>query len=63
MAIIGMLIHISVDFNLQPMANALTFILVLFIANATATLPAIGTSTAQIKATERPQRKGKVVND
>ncbi len=63
MAIIGMLIHISVDFNLQPMANALTFILVLFIANATATLPAIGTSTAQIKSTERPQRKGKVVND
>ena len=42
MSIIGMLIHISVDFNLQPMANAMTFILILFLANATAVLPAIG---------------------
>ncbi|WP_281544130.1 O-antigen ligase family protein [Grimontia sp. SpTr1] len=42
MSIIGMLIHISVDFNLQPMANALTFILILFIANACAALPAMG---------------------
>lgn len=45
MAIIGMLIHISVDFNLQPMANAFTFILILFLANATAVLPAIGQLT------------------
>lgn len=42
MSIIGMLIHISVDFNLQPMANALTFILILFLANASAVLPAVG---------------------
>ncbi|MGF1766057.1 O-antigen ligase family protein [Enterovibrio makurazakiensis] len=42
MSIIGMLIHISVDFNLQPMANALTFILILFLANASAVLPATG---------------------
>ncbi|MDD1782384.1 O-antigen ligase family protein [Enterovibrio sp. ZSDZ35] len=42
MSIIGMLIHISVDFNLQPMANALTFILILFLANASAVLPAMG---------------------
>ncbi|KKD59385.1 polymerase [Grimontia sp. AD028] len=42
MSIIGMLIHISVDFNLQPMANALTFILILFIANACSALPALG---------------------
>ncbi|MEZ9233749.1 O-antigen ligase family protein [Vibrio amylolyticus] len=39
MAIIGMLIHTSVDFNLQPMANALTFIFILFIAHASATMP------------------------
>jgi hypothetical protein len=42
MAIIGMMIHISVDFNLQPTANALTFILILFLANASAVLPATG---------------------
>ncbi|WP_051563836.1 O-antigen ligase family protein [Enterovibrio calviensis] len=42
MSIIGMLIHISVDFNLQPMANALIFILILFLANASAVLPATG---------------------
>lgn len=42
MTIIGMLIHISVDFNLQPMANAATFILILFLANATTVLPAVG---------------------
>ncbi|USD67030.1 O-antigen ligase family protein [Vibrio sp. SCSIO 43136] len=40
MAIIGMLIHISVDFNLQPMANALTFIFILFVAFACSKLPA-----------------------
>ncbi|MGR5299784.1 O-antigen ligase family protein [Vibrio alfacsensis] len=45
MSIIGMLLHISVDFNLQPMANALTFILILFLANATAVLPATGQLT------------------
>ena len=40
MAMLGMLIHISTDFNLQPMANALTFIFILFLANATAVIPA-----------------------
>ncbi|NLS12475.1 O-antigen ligase family protein [Vibrio sp. SM6] len=40
MAIIGMLIHIGTDFGLQPMANAITFIFVLFLANATAVVPA-----------------------
>ncbi len=39
MAIVGMLIHISVDFNLQPMANALTFIFILFSAHAVSILP------------------------
>lgn len=34
MAIIGMLMHISVDFNLQPTANALTFVLILVLAIA-----------------------------
>lgn len=29
MSIIGMLIHISVDFNLQPPANAMTFVIIL----------------------------------
>ncbi|WP_295891642.1 O-antigen ligase family protein [uncultured Vibrio sp.] len=38
MAIIGMLIHISVDFNLQPMANTLAFIFILFISHASATM-------------------------
>ncbi|MCP3701018.1 MAG: O-antigen ligase family protein, partial [Aliivibrio sp.] len=47
MSMIGMLIHISVDFNLQPMANAMTFILILFLANATAVLPAIGKLDSQ----------------
>lgn len=47
MSVIGMLIHISVDFNLQPMANAMTFILILFLANATAVLPAIGRLDSQ----------------
>lgn len=42
MAMIGMMIHISVDFNLQPTANALTFLLILFFANATSVLPATG---------------------
>ncbi|MDC5705008.1 O-antigen ligase family protein [Vibrio europaeus] len=52
MATVGMLIHISVDFNLQPMANALTFILVLFMANATAVLPAVGSVLTTTKAPE-----------
>jgi O-antigen ligase len=39
MAIVGMLIHISVDFNLQPTANALTFILVLVLAGCSANMP------------------------
>jgi O-antigen ligase len=38
--IVAMLIHIAVDFNLQPMANAVTFIFVLFVAVATSLLPA-----------------------
>ncbi|WED20619.1 O-antigen ligase family protein [Vibrio sp. JC009] len=40
MAIIGMLIHISVDFNLQPPANAVTFILVLVLAGCSVNLQA-----------------------
>ena len=39
MAIVGMLIHITVDFNLQPTANALTFILVLVLAGCSARMP------------------------
>ncbi|MDV7102869.1 O-antigen ligase family protein [Vibrio sp. TH_r3] len=35
MAIIGMLIHITVDFNLQAPANAVTFLLVLVLAGCT----------------------------
>ncbi|WP_228481306.1 O-antigen ligase family protein [Vibrio fluminensis] len=42
MAIVGMLIHMSVDFHLQPAANAVTFILILFLANACSVLPATG---------------------
>jgi O-antigen ligase len=38
MAITGMLIHITVDFNLQPPANAATFILILVLAGCCATL-------------------------
>ena len=38
-AIVGMLIHISVDFNLQPTANALTFILILVLAGCSARMP------------------------
>jgi O-antigen ligase len=38
MAIVGMLIHISVDFNLQPPANALTFIIILVLAGCSSTL-------------------------
>jgi O-antigen ligase len=38
MAIVGMLIHISVDFNLQPPANAVTFILILVLAGCSATI-------------------------
>ena len=56
MATVGMLIHISVDFNLQPMANALTFILVLVIANATAVLPAIGSTQPSGEASEGQNR-------
>jgi O-antigen ligase len=40
MAILGMLIHITVDFNLQPMANAATFLFVLFVGISTSVLPA-----------------------
>ncbi|PJC88029.1 polymerase [Vibrio sp. HA2012] len=39
MAIVGMLIHISVDFNLQAPANALTFILILVLAGCSANMP------------------------
>jgi len=39
MAIIGMLIHISVDFNLQAPANAMTFILILAFAGISMTMP------------------------
>ncbi len=38
MAIIGMLIHITVDFNLQPPANAATFIMILVLAGCTINL-------------------------
>ncbi|MDG3088245.1 O-antigen ligase family protein [Vibrio hannami] len=41
MAIIGMLIHISVDFNLQPPANAVTFILVLVLSGCSISLKPI----------------------
>lgn len=39
MAIIGMLIHISVDFNLQPSANAMTFLMVLVLVGSSSVLP------------------------
>ncbi|MCG7498497.1 O-antigen ligase family protein [Vibrio sp. Of7-15] len=39
MAICGMLIHISVDFNLQPPANAATFILILVLAGISKNMP------------------------
>ncbi|MFB9217289.1 O-antigen ligase family protein [Vibrio sinaloensis] len=42
MAIIGMLIHISVDFNLQPSANAMSFLLVLVLSGVAANLPRVG---------------------
>ncbi|OLQ92098.1 polymerase [Vibrio panuliri] len=48
MAIIGMLIHMSVDFNLQPSANAFTFVLVLFFAHASYVLPARGVLSRNI---------------
>lgn len=38
MAIIGMLIHITVDFNLQPPANAVTFIMILVLAGCSASM-------------------------
>lgn len=39
MAIIGMLIHISVDFNLQPPANAATFIVILCLSTIVRQMP------------------------
>ncbi|RTZ17421.1 polymerase [Vibrio aquaticus] len=57
MTIIGMLVHISVDFNLQPMANAMTFILVLFVANATAVLPATGRILKDSSTTQLTNKK------
>ncbi|MCB5358435.1 O-antigen ligase family protein [Vibrio lentus] len=39
MAIVGMLIHIAVDFNLQPSANAMTFLMVLVLVGVTSVLP------------------------
>ncbi|KHD25907.1 polymerase [Vibrio caribbeanicus] len=63
MAIIGMLIHISVDFNLQPMANAATFILVLFLANATAVLPAVGSLPVKVTDSSKYTNKVKVSPD
>ncbi|MCG9578933.1 O-antigen ligase family protein [Vibrio tubiashii] len=50
MAIVGMLIHISVDFNLQPMANAATFVIILFFCFASSILP-----VRNRKAFETPQ--------
>ncbi|MGF1760332.1 O-antigen ligase family protein [Photobacterium sagamiensis] len=46
MAIIGMLIHISVDFNLQPPANAATFIVILCLATIVRQMPRDGWVTA-----------------
>jgi len=42
MAVVGMLIHISVDFNLQPTANAMTFVLILVLCGVSARMQ-IGT--------------------
>ncbi|MEZ9464983.1 O-antigen ligase family protein [Vibrio splendidus] len=39
MTIVGMLIHISVDFNLQPSANAMTFLMVLVLVGVSSVLP------------------------
>lgn len=39
MAIVGMLIHITVDFNLQPPANAVLFIMILVLAGVSSSLP------------------------
>lgn len=39
MAMLGMLIHITVDFNLQAPANAMTFILILVLAGISITMP------------------------
>lgn len=50
MAILGMLIHSTTDFNFQPTANALTFIFILFLANATAVIPA----KTWVRDSERP---------
>ncbi|MGX9418424.1 O-antigen ligase family protein [Vibrio sp. WJH972] len=41
MAIVGMLIHITVDFNLQPPANAVMFIMILVLAGASSSLPVV----------------------
>lgn len=54
MAIVGMLIHISVDFNLQPSANAMTFLLVLVLSGVTSVLPSKQRSGAELaKRTSR----------
>ncbi|SON52780.1 O-antigen ligase family protein [Vibrio tapetis] len=47
MSIVGMLVHISVDFNLQPMANAVTFLFILFLAHAVSILPNERTKVGQ----------------
>lgn len=49
-AVLGMLIHISVDFNLQPMANALTFLFILFLCFATSILPAMNKKSVHFKS-------------
>lgn len=41
MGLIGMLMHISVDFNLQAPANAMTFVLLLVLAGSTASIQII----------------------
>ena len=63
MAIIGMLVHISVDFNLQPMANAATFIMILFLANATAVLPAFGSLQTEMRKPSSAENTSKVISD
>ena len=52
MAIFTMLTHMGIDFHLHSMANILTFILVLFFANATAIMPA--KAVTKRKATAPP---------
>lgn len=43
-ALIGMLMHISVDFNLQAPANAMTFILILVLAGCTSSIKIVKTA-------------------